>query len=435
VPNLYDQNFADRDYTDEQFLKDVRELIAAEQREGTRIDYKGDISNQDNWQAAVASFANTFGGLIVFGMETNGDLPTNLSGFVPKGETSMRLTNAIVSRVQPRPEFSIRVSKLNTDPLREVAVLRVAEGWNTPYMYSKDGEHRIYLRAESRKSEADYLQLRSLFEKGRSRQVRTEEMSRELTEWKNVFYVTETPTAPRSTNMYRFVILPQQHLNLQLDLSDEKALRTASGYIYKDALRNQGESRWTRTPRFSFVDHETHAEIVPGQTTISIPKKWGLSTTGAIGFASVIPRLEQQPKPSLFFPDFLFDWICFFLLAGRYYASRSYYGNALFEASVEMASAATVSFEPLVYAIDFNSTSDICFGANSIWNGGASATNVIDFGNCSAESLARIIAQSLNVLVRHFGGTLRKQGISILKDMISSRIEMAKSPDLWIHCG
>src|ERR1019366_9281840 len=71
----------------------------------------------------------------------------------------------ILSRVQPRPDISIRIINLDTDPTKEAAVLRVSEGTHPPYMHNKGDEHRIYVRTGAQKAEADYLQLNALHDK------------------------------------------------------------------------------------------------------------------------------------------------------------------------------------------------------------------------------------------------------------------------------
>jgi len=79
--NLYSDNIEDKNsYSDETVLKDVRALISVGYREGTLIDYKKDVSDKDNWPEAAASFANTFGGLIIFGVVEKQGRPTQLTG-------------------------------------------------------------------------------------------------------------------------------------------------------------------------------------------------------------------------------------------------------------------------------------------------------------------------------------------------------------------
>jgi hypothetical protein len=97
------------------------------------------------------------------------DKPTNHDdspGTTPKGvEMKTRLGSTILSRIQPRPDIHIRVLTHDTDPTKEIAILRVSEGAHPPYMHNKGDEHRIYVRTGAQKAEADYLQLNALYDK------------------------------------------------------------------------------------------------------------------------------------------------------------------------------------------------------------------------------------------------------------------------------
>ena len=155
-------------YPDELILKQVRALVDAGQREGSILDYKKDVSEKDNWPEAVAAFSNSFGGLLIFGVEGKGDEPHRVTGFDPKGvEIKAKITSMLLSPIQPRPEFQIRMVRQDQDPGKEVAVVRISEGSHPPDTYSVGHEHRIYVRIGTQKAEADYLQLAALFEKRR----------------------------------------------------------------------------------------------------------------------------------------------------------------------------------------------------------------------------------------------------------------------------
>jgi hypothetical protein len=166
--DLFFDDIEDRTYTDQMILADLEALVKSGQREGSVLDYKSDLSELDNWPQTVAAFANSFGGLIVFGVEGKNDQPRRVTGFDPKGvEIKTKLTSMVIDRIQPRPDFFVRVVTYDKNTNREIALLRVSEGSNPPYMHSKGQEHRIYVRIGAQKAEADYLQLMGLLEKQR----------------------------------------------------------------------------------------------------------------------------------------------------------------------------------------------------------------------------------------------------------------------------
>jgi hypothetical protein len=61
--DLYFDDIEDRFCTDEMILSEVEALVKSGQREETVIDYKSDVSEQNNRPQTVAAFANSFGGL------------------------------------------------------------------------------------------------------------------------------------------------------------------------------------------------------------------------------------------------------------------------------------------------------------------------------------------------------------------------------------
>jgi hypothetical protein len=206
MADLYADDIEDqRSYTDEMILRDVRALIETEQREGSMLDYKRDVS--DSWPEAAAAFANTFGGIIVFGMDAQDDLPRAMIGFEPRGETKTRLTSTLLSRVQPRPAFQVRVVSHDEEPGREIAIVRVAEGSRPPYMHSKSDQRRVYVRVGAQKTEADYLQLSALIEKRHQVESQVPSFLADFTGPQSRLQVMERfDSNVHAENWYRFII-------------------------------------------------------------------------------------------------------------------------------------------------------------------------------------------------------------------------------------
>jgi hypothetical protein len=313
--DLYFDDIEDRSYTDQMILADVESLVKSGQREGTVIDYKSDVSDQDNWPQTVAAFANSFGGLIVFGVEGRNDQPRRVTGFDPRGiEIKTKLASMVIDRVQPRPDFSVRVVTLDSASKREIALVRVAEGRNPPYMHSKDQEHRVYVRIGAQKAEADYLQLLSLFEK-RARTAPHFEGSPEGAFGADPnFFIPDPEDSDRaSSRFFRFVVIPPSDLgSLRLSGETERRFAKCIGSI-RGTTGDIPPMRSRDATAFRVADR------------IYREQRFALSAFGSAGFISYpFIRMNTGPK---FVPEhfckYLLDFLCvsslFYEKAARFY--------------------------------------------------------------------------------------------------------------------
>jgi hypothetical protein len=313
--DLYFDNIEDRSYTDEMILSDVEALVKSGQREGTVIDYKSDVSDQDNWPQTVAAFANSFGGLIVFGVEGKNDQPRRTTGFDPKGvEIKTKLASMVIDRIQPRPDFSVRVVTFDKGTNKEIALVRVAEGRNPPYMHSKEQEHRVYVRTGAQKAEADYLQLLSLFEK-RERTAPHFEGSPEGAFGADPnFFIPDPVVSDRaSPQFFRFVMIPPSDVgSLRLSGETERRFAKCIGNI----LGTTGDipSIRSRDATVFRVSGGAYRE-----------QRFALSAFGPAGFISY-PFIRTNTGPK-FVPEhfckYLLDFLCvsslFYERAARFY--------------------------------------------------------------------------------------------------------------------
>jgi hypothetical protein len=306
-------------YTDAMVLHDIRALITAGQREGPTLDYKKDVSDKDNWPEAAAAFANTFGGIIIFGVEAKGDQPRRLTGFDSRGvEIKTRLASTLLSRIQPRPQFQVRVVTLDTDQSKEVALLRVSEGSHPPYMHSKGDEHRVYVRVGAQKAEADYLQLSALLEKRQQAEAGAVLDTDDLIGPQSQLLVTEpanTNTVAR--NLYRFVLLPNDHraarrLTVEVERQVSQCIERLYGQPQHDKL---------------IIRRQTTTYFRRGTGTGS-EQRFAVTAKGVLGFATHA-CIKTNDGP--FFIPFYFcrDLIDFLTLGASYYGHAQFYGDCV----------------------------------------------------------------------------------------------------------
>jgi hypothetical protein len=289
--DLYFDDIEDRSYTDEMILQDVQRLVSSGQREGTVLDYKSDLSEKDNWPQTVAAFANSYGGLIVFGVEGKGDEPRRLSGFDPRGvEVRTKLSSMVLDRIQPRPEFFVRVISLGSAPGKEVALLRVSEGQSPPYMHSKGHEHRVYVRVGAQKAEPDYLQLLALLEKRRTSRSQSGESIGTIFDAGSQLVVYRPAGSNQVSQMFlRFIVAPSHHpIPVRLDLASERRFSQAIQEIR--GTRGDIQSIRSRGATIFRVADGPYQE-----------QRFGLSESGATGFIS-FPGIQTEKDGVIFAP-------------------------------------------------------------------------------------------------------------------------------------
>lgn len=328
--DLYSDDItSDKAYSAATLLQDIRSLIASGQREGPLLDYKADISPKDNWPETVAAFANTFGGIIIFGVEGQADRPRRLTGYDPKGvEMKTRLGSTILSRIQPRPDIHIRIVNHDNDPTREVAVLRVSEGAYPPYMHNKGDEHRIYIRSGAQKVEADYLQLNALYEK---RLRTTPPTTVSTTDLQQRLTVKNPEKTRPSEHWYRFLITPESPgASRRLTAAVEQEFEEGIVRFFTGGMIGPGAKR------------EQHLTLYRHQKDAGHEQVFALTRDGTIGYAT---QSCTNTNDGLFFSpwDFCVDLINFLCLATWVYEHAQYYGELRLSVNIMVPEASHFS--------------------------------------------------------------------------------------------
>jgi Schlafen, AlbA_2 len=127
--------------------EDVEAFCAQKFSEGIRLEYKGEIPN--HFGRVVAAFANTFGGLILLGVEA--DQAKNEPIWPPVGCDQRGLSDRIIAICQdnPYPPITPEIKVLDVpgdaDKDKAIAVLRISESPLAPHVI--DGRH-VYERIE-----------------------------------------------------------------------------------------------------------------------------------------------------------------------------------------------------------------------------------------------------------------------------------------------
>lgn len=158
-------------------LEDVQLLIQNRIEESITLEYKKEL-DKDNREIAkdISAFANTEGGILIYGIESQDRIPSGINWMVGSG-VEERIQNVVMTTIQPRLD-GIQVLRLH-NPNNEqeaVFVVNVPKSPQAPHMVF----NRYYSRRGSVSSPMEDVDVKSaIFAAGRTAALRYE-ISRNL---------------------------------------------------------------------------------------------------------------------------------------------------------------------------------------------------------------------------------------------------------------
>lgn len=171
-------------------LEDVRQLVESRVPEGRSLDYKVELADTSpkglrEFASDVAAFANTDGGLLVYGVSERrieGELTSEpeaivgLTSFTPG--SFARYEQSLGSMVAPRIT-GVETRLLEIEGQRSVLLVNVPRSWQSPHMVTADALTRFYYRTAAGRAVMDVDQIRAAFRSNASFNERSNEL-REL---------------------------------------------------------------------------------------------------------------------------------------------------------------------------------------------------------------------------------------------------------------
>lgn len=132
--------------------------------EVTEYDFKVSLeeSKPRSWLKSVSAFANGIGGAILFGVADD----KTVVGLINAQETSEKISELIVARISPLPEFSLEGINENG---KDILCLKVFSGRSTPYYYKSDGKTEAFVRVGNQTRVAPDHILNELILKGQNK--------------------------------------------------------------------------------------------------------------------------------------------------------------------------------------------------------------------------------------------------------------------------
>lgn len=138
----------------------IAELIG----EATEYDKKLALEEKKpkSWCKSVSAFANTSGGVLIFGISDDG----KILGLTQPEKDAEKISEIIKTRLVPIPEFHLRFYKTNEGKV--LLILDIYKGEETPYYYSGDGVLEAYIRVGNESVKAAATELKRLVLRGKN---------------------------------------------------------------------------------------------------------------------------------------------------------------------------------------------------------------------------------------------------------------------------
>lgn len=132
--------------------------------ETTNIDFKVDLEKDKpkSWLKSVSAFANTKGGIILFGIDDKTHEEKGIADVVKATEKISELINA---RIEPLPRYELNYFEENGKDFIE---LEIGDGPITPYFYVADGRKEAFIRSGNQSIPAPAHILQNLILKGKN---------------------------------------------------------------------------------------------------------------------------------------------------------------------------------------------------------------------------------------------------------------------------
>ena len=130
-----------------QKLEDVEKMIASQTQESLHLDYKDsraiDLSKRAEIAKDVSAFANSDGGLIIYGVSEKDNLPFEIDGGVDHKRYSREWVEQVInSNISPRIA-GIQIYPILMSELRSIYVIQIPKSYRGPHQSS---DKRYYRR-------------------------------------------------------------------------------------------------------------------------------------------------------------------------------------------------------------------------------------------------------------------------------------------------
>jgi len=223
LEKLYNLNNEDEDF--------LQKLIDERIEESSNLEYKRELSD-DNKEIAkdISSFANTNGGIIIYGIEEENHKPKKLCPL--EAGLKEKIENIIISYLNPRLSVKIVPIDCTNPPGGQYYVIYILKSSEGPHMIVGKKDYRYYKKCNFSSIPMEDYEIRENIEKN------LKNKNDSLSEIKNrkVFFF-DNLEQQESTIYLRLVCVPIPILNIELDNVDFKQFNKRE-YLMNGLLEN-----------------------------------------------------------------------------------------------------------------------------------------------------------------------------------------------------
>jgi hypothetical protein len=391
-------------------LIDINAPQTERQAEGYTIDFKEEWA--DKSLRVVASFANTFGGIIVIGVSESAGRADNIVGVGGKGELKTKIAGSISSNISPIPDYDIVECGMPSDPSRRLAVVRVRADNRLHYLLKK-GEQPIYIRNVDQSIPALASELRASIENERNHLPGTPLSTDPFASPGEAFRVTRAKGSgtlqerksrrSEALSYMKVAVRPSRIVSIPLD------------YTYEERFKDQVARRFPEHQKAVLNDIGAESECRSRNSYIykvledgvDIEAIWSVTRAGAIGHASTVAITGHRLIWSL--PDFVANLISSIQLADDVLSTAGYYGSLILDVELKPGGAVIAKdgvrgFAVLLRTDFYKHTWPIVIPQyqEAPLNKAGLASTELDF-NQRREGLNAAVAQMVNEILRDLG--------------------------------
>lgn len=235
----------------DQLYAAIADFAQAQPNESNRHDFKRIWDNED--VKHISAFANTFGGLLIIGVDKGSSSSTaQVIGVTSNRELTTGIASSIASNISPSPSYDIAECHKPGEPSRRLCVIRVRNDGKLYLVTKKGVSPPAWIRNADQTIAADAAQLRMLIDRERESPGSVDGvlLPRAQSILQNMIIGYGYPNIPnwtdgafqRSQTYFELALIPYEPRWMPLDAREENKLKTLVHNRYRRIASNLGRA-------------------------------------------------------------------------------------------------------------------------------------------------------------------------------------------------